>query len=129
MSDAIGVGLESVASASRVERVEDDDQPIVVSQTLAMPHRRRGDPFGLAVVHARTDVERIVVIKQVHFSDFGRLGAVAWTNLVEIVDDFGRVPDRIVQPPVNYGRCVDTHDAHDLGGIIVDGWVLRRNGA
>ena len=64
VAHAVGVGLEAIAAAARVERVEDHHEPIVRPQALAVPHVVRQDVLRLAVVHARADVEGVVVVQE-----------------------------------------------------------------
>ena len=89
MAHAVGVGLEAIAAAARVERVEDDDEAIVGPQALAVPVGRCHDELRIAVVHARADVEGVVVVEEIDLGPLGRRRAVAGPDLVEVGDDVG----------------------------------------
>jgi hypothetical protein len=104
MAHAVRVRLEAITAAARVERVEDHDEPIVGAQALTVPARRRHDELRLAVVHARADVEGVVVVEDVDLGRLGRRGTVAGSYLMEVGDDVGGLPNRFVELAVDDGR-------------------------
>ncbi len=117
MAHAVGVRLEAITAAARVERIEDHDESIVGPQPLTVPARRRHDELRLAVVHARADVERVVVVEEIDLGRLGRRGAVAGSYLMEVGDDVGRLPNRFVELAVDDGRRRGADHADGLAGV------------
>ena len=100
-----------------MKRVEDDDDPVVPAETLAVPDRRCGYAVGLAVVHPRADVQRIVVIQEKDFGRLRRRGAFDRPGLVKIRQHLCPAPHRFVEPAVDDGGGLDPNHAHFFVGI------------
>ena len=128
MLDAVGVGFELVAAAPVVEGRENDRDAVVVAESKrSVAQGTGGDPPGLAVPEAPADVQRFVVVEQVDFGTFARLGALDGARLVEIVNDGRPRPHGIVEAPVDHRRRVRSHHAHGLQGFGVWPRLLRRD--
>ena len=117
VAHAVGVRLEAITAAARVERVEDHHEPIVGPQPLAVPVRRRRDQRRLAVVHACAYIEGVVVVEDIDLGRLGRRRAVAGSYLMEVGDDVGRLPNRFVELAVDDGRRRGSDHADRLASV------------
>ena len=98
-----GIGLELERSAMIVIGIDHDVEQ--VARTVLVPPAECGQNFvGIAVEASSAHIESVPVVNNANFGEFSRLRTVVWPYLCKAGDDFGILPDRIVQAPVEVRR-------------------------
>ena len=65
LAQAVRIRHEAIAAAPVVERVEQHREPVVAEHFFALPQDARRDLARVAVVEARADVDRVLVVQQI----------------------------------------------------------------
>ena len=63
LAQAVRIRHEAIAAAPIVERVEQHREPVVAEYLFALPENARRDLARVAVVEARADVDRVLVVQ------------------------------------------------------------------
>ena len=107
------------------ERIERDVEAVVLADVVVLPQILRGDVGRIVVVELGADVEIVVVVEQINFRLFVRLRVFDRRRLMQIVDERGRGPHRLVEFAVDDGTHARAHHAHRFLARIARrrGWL------
>ena len=97
-----GGDAEAHRGSAILLRVEDDVEPFRIAEAIA-PGERARNLLGALTVQAGTDVDRLVVVRDIHLGALGRLCAFAWLALHQVGHWGDRGPDRVVEAAVDPG--------------------------
>jgi hypothetical protein len=102
-------------------RVQRDREPLRVPLAVTPGHGARDRP-GIAPVHPRPYVERLVVVENEDLGPLGGRFALDRTCLDEVLDRLRRLPDGVVEAAVDPRRTrLDAHSGGDFRG-----WLARQ---
>ena len=110
-----GIHLELEARLLVVVRVDDDLDLIRVRGHIAA-REQRDDAVRRRIVHAREDIEILVIVCDADVRLEARRLAFVGCVLRELIDDLGVLPNGIVAASVEYGWRVGSGGARGVGG-------------
>jgi hypothetical protein len=109
----VRVHAEEVTAALRVEWVQRHEQCVFLRDRRALPHDV-GRDFAGRRIHARADVQGIVVVEQIDLGALRRRRVLDGVHLMQIVDARGIRPRRIVERAVDRGTRGGARDLDRL---------------
>jgi hypothetical protein len=120
---------EVVGGLAIAQGVERHHQAVGIRRIVALA-ARGAQGRGVLQVHARADVERLVVVDESHLGPLVRGEATLGALLLEVVDEGGGLPDAVVEVAVQSRRLVDAQRAQPLAapfgtdpGLLLGGGV------
>ena len=108
-----GIDLEYVCATAIVIRIDQDFEVVVQVLAYVPPEFGRDDPRGHRVIAMNAEVYGVARVENAYFCLLGCWFTFIRLPLAKISNDFRRLPERIVQRPVELRSVIHSNGFRD----------------